>query len=100
MSDIKTSDPITLQEPITRGTQTIKEVSVRKPKSGELRGVKLADLFQMDVAALEVVLPRITSPRLEKHDVANLDPGDLSLLAMEVVDFLVPTSKREQFLAA
>ena len=53
---------ITLDTPIVRGQQHIEQVTLRKPMSGELRGVTLADLSQMDVLALRKVLPRITTP--------------------------------------
>lgn len=86
---------ITLDSPIVRGEQTIDKVQLRKPAAGELRGVALSDLLQMDVAALQTVLPRITSPILTAHDVAQLDPADLVQLAGGVVGFLLPKAARE-----
>ncbi len=62
---------VILESPIQRGEQTITAITLRRPRAGELRGVKLMDLLQMDVAALHVVLPRITSPMLTTHDVAR-----------------------------
>lgn len=90
-----TVPPITLDSPIVRGEQTITSVQLRKPAAGELRGVALSDLLQMDVAALQTVLPRITSPALTTHDVAQLDPADLVQLAGGVVSFLLPKAARE-----
>ncbi|KRA15362.1 phage tail assembly protein [Lysobacter sp. Root604] len=86
---------IPLDFPIVRGEQTISAVQLRKPASGELRGVALSDLLQMDVVALQTVLPRITSPTLTAHDVAQLDPADLVALAGGVVLFLLPKAARE-----
>jgi hypothetical protein len=97
MSERKTTATITLEEPIERGTQTITHVTVRKPKSGELRGTQLVNLLHMDVAALEVVLPRITQPTLTKADVANLDPADLTQFGVEVSGFLLTRANREGF---
>ncbi|SMC24245.1 Phage tail assembly chaperone protein, E, or 41 or 14 [Andreprevotia lacus DSM 23236] len=85
---------VDLDTPIIRGEQRIEKVTVRKPGSGELRGVALASLLQMDVDALHTVLPRITDPLLTKQDVANLDPADLVQLGSEVAGFLVPKAAR------
>jgi len=81
---------ITLETPITRGDQLIEEIQLRKPQSGELRGVSLVDLLQMDVTALQTVLPRITSPLLTPHDVGQLDPADLVQMGGIVSTFLLP----------
>lgn len=43
---------ITLDTPIKRGDQVISVLTLRKPGSGELRGVSLMDLMRMDVSAL------------------------------------------------
>ena len=97
MTERKTAATITLEEPIQRGTTTITDVTVRKPKSGELRGTQLVNLLHMDVAALEIVLPRITQPTLTKAEVANLDPADLTQFGVEVSGFLLTRANREGF---
>lgn len=79
----------TLDEPIVRGSQTITKVTLRRPKSGELRGVTLSDLVNLDVTALSRVLPRISSPTLTEQDVANLDPADLVQLGGIFSGFLM-----------
>jgi hypothetical protein len=92
---MKESKTITLDFPLTRGEQTITDISVRKPMSGELRGLALADLLQMRVDALVQVLPRITSPILTEADVRGLDPADLMQLGAEVAGFLLTRAARE-----
>ena len=92
-----TTKTVTLDEPLQRGEQKIEKVVVRKPKSGELRGVQLVNLLNMDVTALEVVLPRITIPTLTKHDIAALDPADLTQFGMEVCGFLLTKANREAY---
>lgn len=81
---------VTLDAPLQRGSQTITHVTVRRPMSGELRGVQLVNLLQMDVASLHLVLPRITVPALTKVEVEQLDPADLVQLGTEVAGFLLP----------
>lgn len=81
---------ITLEQPIIRGESAIGTVELRKPAAGELRGVNLTDLVQMDVTALHRVLPRITVPPLTEHEVASLDPADLLQFGTMVAVFLLP----------
>lgn len=87
---------ITLDEPIKRGDTTIERVSVRKPGAGELRGVTLMDLAQMDVTALQKVLPRITDPTLAPHEIERLDPADLMQLGVKAVSFLLTKQQRAE----
>lgn len=85
---------IVLDEPIARGTTEITEILIRRPKAGALRGVSLLDVMQMNVTALQVVLPRITEPALTQADVAAMDPADLLQVGAEVSNFLVPKADR------
>jgi len=93
----RTATTITLDTPIPRGDTTIASVELRRPKSGELRGVQLVNLLHMDVAALEIILPRLTSPALTRQDVAALDPADLTQFGMEVAGFLLTKATRTDF---
>jgi len=69
------------------------KIAVRKPGSGELRGLSLTDLVQLDVVSLETLAPRITMPVIQKG--AVLDPADLMQLGGEVMDFLLPKAAKE-----
>jgi len=80
---------VTLEEPLERGGALIKFVDVRRPGSGELRGLKLVEVLNMDVSALCVLLPRVTNPTLTTADVAGLDPADLLQFGMEVAGFFM-----------
>ena len=92
-----TSKIVVLETPIKRGEQEITSITVRKPQGGELRGVSLVNLLNMDYGALEIVLPRITSPALTKQDVVTIDPADLVQLATEVSGFLLTKQAKESF---
>lgn len=85
---------VMLDVPVLRGKTSIEEITVRKPNSGELRGVRLVDLANMDVDALITVLPRITIPALTKHEVENLDPSDLTSLGNKAALFLLNKKAR------
>lgn len=89
---------ITLETPLQRGDQTITEITLRKPSAGELRGLSLVSLLQMEVTALTTVLPRITSPALTSDEINRLDLPDLMQLGSEVAGFLVPKSAKVAFL--
>ena len=86
----KNPNTVTLDSPIKRGDQEIKEVALRKPLSGELRGTSLSALVNLDVDALQRVLPRITTPTLTEQDVAKLDPADLVQIGGKFAGFLLP----------
>ncbi|MEO6921381.1 MAG: phage tail assembly protein [Collimonas sp.] len=88
------SKSIMLDEPIKRGDSFISEVTIRRPKAGELRGISLMDLGNLSVAALQTVLPRITQPTLTAHEVAGMDPADLTEIGAEVAVFLVKKADR------
>ncbi|MGM0912764.1 MAG: phage tail assembly protein [Pseudomonadota bacterium] len=84
------TESIELDSPIQRGKATVTEIQVRKPKSGALRGVSLADVLNMDVQALTKVLPRITEPALTEPELRDLDPADMVQLGNVVANFLLP----------
>lgn len=91
---------VTLDTPVVRGETTISSLTVRKPMAGELRGVSLVDLAQMDVLALRKVLPRITTPALTDHEIGRLDPADLLDLGSTVGTFLLKKAQREEINAS
>lgn len=91
-----TIQTVTLDTPIKRGDESISTIVVRKPGAGELRGLSLVDLIRMEVAALHVVLPRITTPTLTTADVSKLDPADLMQLGTKVSSFLLTRSAKEE----
>ncbi|MGL4449176.1 MAG: phage tail assembly protein [Shewanella sp.] len=90
--------PVTLDTPIQRGDKAIAELTLRKPTAGELRGLNMTDILQMDVNALTKLLPRITTPALTEAEIGQMDPADLMQLGQETAVFLVP--KRMAYLTA
>ena len=86
---------ITLTTPITRGENQITEITVNKPTVPALKGLKMFDVLQMDVDALQVLLPRVTSPVLHKADFATMEVADFTALAAVAVGFLGKNSEVE-----
>jgi hypothetical protein len=86
-------ETITLYNPINRKDNPIDEIQLRRPASGELRGLNLADVLQLEVDSLVTLLPRITLPSLTKQEVEALDPADLLQLGGGVSRFFLPQEK-------
>lgn len=83
------TETVELDTPIQRGEQTFTQLELRKPAAGELRGVSLADLLQMNVDALTTVVPRISQPSLTAQEVGQMDPADLVQIGGAVAGFLL-----------
>lgn len=91
----KAAATITLEEPIVRGEQVIETIELRRPQAGELRGLSLSDLLNMEVTAVIKLAPRICRPVLLGQEIAALPPQDLVSIAAEIAGFLLPKSARE-----
>ena len=87
---------VTLDNPVERGGEKIVDVTVRKPKGGDLRGAKLTDLYSADVVAMSIVLPRITEPMIHRQEFMDMDGEDIAQLAGEVINFLLTKSQRRE----
>ncbi len=83
-----TANQVTLDRPIQRAGQTIDALQLRKPTAGELRGLSLVSVLQMDVDALATLLPRISAPVIHKPEVMAMDPADLLACGIVVSGFL------------
>lgn len=91
---------VELDFPLKRGDTELHSVHLRKPVAGELRGIRLTELLNLDVAAVQQILPRVTTPTMTSQEVANLDPADFTELATKVASFFVRKSVREAYLTA
>lgn len=83
---------VALDTPLKRGKTLVDVITLRKPMSGELRGVHLADLLNMDVATLIKVLPRISSPAVTAQEAGTMDPADLLACGVKISGFLLQKS--------
>ncbi|WP_263146266.1 phage tail assembly protein [Pseudomonas sp. RIT-PI-AD] len=88
---------VTLDQPITRGDQVIEQLTLRKPAAGELRGIALAELLQLDVGAIVKLLPRITTPAITEHYARLMDPADLLDAGGKIAGFLLKKAARAEF---
>lgn len=74
------------------GKSIITELTIRKPLTGDLRGVKLVNFIELDIDSLAKVLPRVTTPSIEEHEVFELDLMDLTEITKAIASFLSETS--------
>ena len=89
--DIET---VEFDNPIQRGDLTISQVNIKKPKTGALRGLSLADLLKVDVDTVIKLVPRVSTPPLTEHEVAALDPADFLSISTAVVGFFASKEQR------
>lgn len=89
---------VELDTPIRRGAKDIQSITLRRPNAGSLRGLSLVDVAQMNVTALQKLLPRISDPVLTEQDITLMDPADLVACGVEVASFLLSKRERQQFL--
>lgn len=75
--------------------KTLKRVDLRRPQAGELRGLQLTLILQMDVNAMFSLLPRITTPRLDQVALEKLTAEDLTALSAEVCGFFTGSATAE-----
>ncbi len=96
MSKSKKPNTVILSTAITVDGKDVTEVQLRQPKAGELRGLKITEVLQMDVNAMMALLPRITTPTIIDSQISALSPADLTSLASEAVLFFVSPSKLKE----
>ncbi|MFY3303594.1 phage tail assembly protein [Achromobacter xylosoxidans] len=88
---------VVLDYPIKRSTGDVTQLTIRKPKAGALRGVTLMAVAQIDVKALEIVLPRICDPILAPGEIINMDPADLMSVGATVASFFLSKADKSAF---
>ena len=88
---------LVLEKPIERGKTNVDELQIRKPMPGEMRGLKMVDVINMDVSTIIKLLPRITAPPITEREAEQMDLADITEAGLMVVGFL---DKKKTYLAA
>lgn len=84
------SRTVTLTTPIPYGDKTLDTLTMRRPNAGDLRGLKLSRLEEVDTDTVLTLVPRIASPHVVAAQLDALTPYDTLMLATEVVGFFAP----------
>lgn len=82
-------EKVTLKKGIIRGDSRITEITVRKPLTKQLRGTNVVDLMKMSIDEWCVVLPRVTTPKVDKVDFATMPAADLVTLASTALNLMI-----------
>lgn len=87
-------ETVTLSSPLTRGDTAIDKINVRRPRTGELRGLSLQDIINTDIVALLTLIPRVTEPPLTGDEANNLDPCDFAEIAGTIRGFFMTKGEK------
>lgn len=83
---------IKLEQPLKRGDTEITEITLHKPNSGNLRGVSLREVLEMNTDAVCTVIPRISDPKITPQEMPQIEPCDLVSMGAALANFLLPPS--------
>jgi len=86
---------VELETPVQLGdAPAITSLQLRKPVSGDCRGLSLAKLSQVDVTEVLTLLPRIATPLITPVEAAAIELPDLMAIAEIVADFLLSRAQK------
>jgi hypothetical protein len=88
-------ETITLEEPICRDGGKVTELRLRKPRGGDLRGMKVGELMNGDVNTIIAVLPRISDPFITEAEAADLSAEDMAEIAGTLRGFFMTAAQKE-----
>lgn len=80
---------INLDTPIQRENELLDKITLRKPMAGELRGLSLAEVLNLDTDSITKLIPRISNPTIHEQEVRNMDPADMVECGKEIAGFLL-----------
>ncbi|MFT4091326.1 MAG: phage tail assembly protein [Asticcacaulis sp.] len=81
---------VALGEPVVRGDTAIAALQLRRPNAGELRGISLVELSQLQVSTLVKIIPRLSDPVLTEAECEAMAPSDIMTVGVEIASFLLP----------
>lgn len=79
--------PVTLTKPLHYGDGTLTELTFRRPVAGDLRGLKLGGLSDMDVDLVCKIATRTSIQTVTEAHLHTLDPADFLKVAAEIIGF-------------
>lgn len=87
---------VKLSVPVKIDGKNTSEIGLRCPKTGELRGLMLANVVQMETSSMLKLLPRITVPPMSEAQIADLPPADFFTMTREAVGFFITSEQIAQ----
>lgn len=99
--DPRKSRSVTLDTPIVRENgNTITDLTLRKPKGGEMRGLKIPDIVAGDTDTIIALLPRIAHPTISASEAEALEFDDIAEITGALLSFLETKMKSAPATAA
>lgn len=80
---------VTLHRPISRADGDIEKLAFRAPTAGDLRGLQMTALMNLDVSALLTLAQRCSTTRVDAADLAGIDASDIGLIGAVLLNFFV-----------
>ncbi|MFM2041543.1 MAG: hypothetical protein RLY86_119 [Pseudomonadota bacterium] len=80
--------PVTLSKPIPYGKTELKELRLRRPVAGDLRGLRLADLEDYKTDFLLAVAERASEQHVTRTQLEALALADLTNLGVEIASMV------------
>ncbi|HET6536706.1 MAG TPA: phage tail assembly protein [Sphingopyxis sp.] len=93
------AETIDLAEPIIRGETSIEQLTIRKPKAGELRGLSIQELMNGRVTSTLDLLPRVTQPPISQAEADNMSTEDVASCAGAIIGFFLTSADKEKMKA-
>lgn len=87
-------ETVTLSDPIKRGETLIDTLTIRRPRTGELRGLDVQDILNTQVVAMLTLIQRVTEPPLTGDEANNLDPADFAEIAGTIRGFFMTKAEK------
>lgn len=91
---------IPLETPLPRDGGDLAELKLRRPTSGDFRGLSIAKLGQFDYDSVRLLLPRISLDGLIAEEVDRIDPADMMEVSTALSDFLFTARQKAEFQSA
>lgn len=87
---------VDLDNELLLGGLKVTRLMLRKPMGGDLRGVKMNDVYNADVVAIATVVSRISEPAVSAQRFMELPGEDIGSIAGEVVNFLLTRRQKAE----
>lgn len=87
-------ETVNLSDPVTRGETKIATLNIRRPRTGELRGLDVQDILNTQVVAMLTLIQRVTEPPLTEAEANNLDPADFAEIAGTIRGFFMTKGEK------
>ncbi|ODS09735.1 phage tail assembly protein [Vibrio scophthalmi] len=82
---------VLLPVPFERDGELVESVYVRRPYAGELRGLNLGGVMELEFDTAQTLLPRVSD--LTEREMINMEPENLVALMTTLTGFFVRVDK-------